>query len=499
MQSPDFLPIDFIIIGGSICGLSSAIALRRAGHNVTVFDIYPMFAPNPVESGCRLSPNSTKLYYRWGLEKQLREASVKATGNLFVAYDTGGVYGGHEWEEEVISETGGDFLCIHYHELRRILAEAAIELGTKIRAPMNVVSVHPHPERPWVTLENGELVYADVLVGCDGSAWKGWVTRTEILKAFGQVDVCESAGIQLYAMTVPDAALDNIKDAGLRAQLRHSLFTLLGAEYSAIGFPSKAEKTLEPELLLFVYGPPPDDRMEPAWAADKAETQRVIDNAGPLLRELVASAPGIICIPIVRRNSCPEWVHPDGRLIIMGEGAHPLILGTIFGVGMSTGDAAALGRVFSHLSRKDQIDSFLSAVQEVRKERIEDVMRRAAGNIFAVSIPPSVAAMHNRERDRQVDKGLKTLKGKRRIEPESSEQLIAAVENIFAIDPEDEADDWWVRWGALESRVARWTLSDGELGSDDDDDAEEEEEEEEEEEGPETPFGVKVVTEVHPH
>ena len=37
-QSTDFLPIDFIIIGGSICGLSTAISLRRAGHNVTVFD-----------------------------------------------------------------------------------------------------------------------------------------------------------------------------------------------------------------------------------------------------------------------------------------------------------------------------------------------------------------------------------------------------------------------------------------------------------------------------
>ena len=172
-------------------------------------------------------------------------------------------------------------------------------------------------------------------------------------------------------------------------------------------------------------------------------------------------------------------------------------------MGMSAGDAAALGRVFSHLSRKDQIDSFLSAVQEVRKERIEDVMRRAAGNIFAVSIPPSVAAMHNRERDRQVDKGLKTLKGKRKIEPESSEQLIAAVENIFAIDPEDEADDWWFRWGALESRVARWTLSDGELGTEDDEDDEEEEEEEvgdgEESRETMTPFGVTVVTEVHPH
>ncbi len=167
------------------------------------------------------------------------------------------------------------------------------------------------------------------------------------------------------------------------------------------------------------------------------------------------------------------------------------------------GDAAALGRIFSHLSRKDQIDGFLSAVQEVRKERVEDVMRRAAGNIFAVSIPPSVAAAHDREMDRQVEKGLQTLKGKRRIQPQSSEQLIAAVENIYAYDPEDEADNWWVRWGALESRAARWSLTDGEEVEDGE---AEPESEEEEKEAPtttwEAAFAVSeqvtvVTTEIH--
>ena len=30
-----------------------------------------------------------------------------------VNVDDGGVYGSHEWEDEVIGEAGGDFLCIH--------------------------------------------------------------------------------------------------------------------------------------------------------------------------------------------------------------------------------------------------------------------------------------------------------------------------------------------------------------------------------------------------
>ena len=83
--------------------------------------------------------------------------------------------------------------------LRRILAETAIELGATIRAPMKVASVHPDRERPWVTLENGEVVHGDVLVGCDGSAWKGWVTRTSILDALGEEETCgDPSGMQIY-------------------------------------------------------------------------------------------------------------------------------------------------------------------------------------------------------------------------------------------------------------------------------------------------------------
>ncbi len=39
------MPIEFLVVGGSIAGLSAAIALRRAGHKVTVFDI-----ENPFEA-----------------------------------------------------------------------------------------------------------------------------------------------------------------------------------------------------------------------------------------------------------------------------------------------------------------------------------------------------------------------------------------------------------------------------------------------------------------
>ena len=122
---------------------------------------------------------------------------------------------------------------------------------------------------------------------------------------------------------------------------------------------------------------------------------------------------------------------------------------------MSTGDAAVLGRVFSHLHRHEQIDSFLSAVQEIRKDRVNHVLHASAGNILAVSLPPGVAAARNADLRARNERGLKRLGEEvgMRASAESAEEMSHLVENIFGYDPEDEADNWWIQWGAVQERL----------------------------------------------
>lgn len=76
---------------------------------------------------------------------------------------------------------------------------------------------------------------------------------------------------------------------------------------------------------------------------------------------------------------------------------------------MAVGDAAALGRLFSHLHRREQISSFLSALQELRADRVEQVMRSAKSNIFAISLPPGIAEARNQELRERAEKGIRTL------------------------------------------------------------------------------------------
>ncbi|OSC97078.1 FAD/NAD(P)-binding domain-containing protein [Trametes coccinea BRFM310] len=464
MRTPDFLPIEFVIIGGAISGLSAAIALSRVGHKVTVLEVMDTFHDTPMGAGCRIPPNASKLYYRWGMQERLRSASVKSRGILFAQYDDGSVVGSHEWEEEVLEETGGDFLLMHYSDLRRILAESAEEHGATLRGGCQVVSIEPDSKRPYVTLATGEVVTADVVIGADGCHVPPYHCRRIILEALGQEDKETPTGMQLFNVLLPESALNQLDDKELVSQLRQTgkVFTWFGPGYGALGFPVKEPTSGEPLFTLFVYASRADKNMTIANAG-REELLESLKGCDPRLMQLAQHAQAIVCIPMVERPFLEDWVHPQGRVMAIGEAAHPIPAGSIYALGMAAGDGAVLGRLFSHLHRKDQIDAFLNAVPEIRAERVERVLRAALGNIFAVSLPPGIAEAHDRALRERAERGIKdlgTTNGGGAGTGQTSEEMMAAIERIFAYDPEDEADNWWVQWGLMQERAARMVVSD---------------------------------------
>ena len=120
---------------------------------------------------------------------------------------------------------------------------------------------------------------------------------------------------------------------------------------------------------------------------------------------------------------------------------------------MAAGDAAVLGRIFSHLHSKEQIDSFLSAVQEIREDRVKMVVEVAASNVLAIAPQPGYADSSQKQRSGE---GLRRLQNGKN---ETQSELAEMVEKIFGYDPEDQADDWWVQWGIMQERAGRWNLS----------------------------------------
>ena len=87
---------------------------------------------------------------------------------------------------------------VQHSDLRRILAECARDYGASIRCPVTVASVKADPEQPSVTLTDGEVIKADVVVCADGHTYPEHIGRKVLLGAWEEKDDFEFTGLQLF-------------------------------------------------------------------------------------------------------------------------------------------------------------------------------------------------------------------------------------------------------------------------------------------------------------
>ncbi|KAH7918240.1 FAD/NAD(P)-binding domain-containing protein [Leucogyrophana mollusca] len=436
------LSIDFLVVGGGIGGLACAIALRRVGHRVTVLektrdeDVAQMS-----HGGIRLPPNVAKILIHWGLGEQLKQIAVTSEAIELEIYETGYLLGVHVWDEEFLKETGGSYIFCHHVDLRRLLFETAVSLGAEIRGGANVVSVDG--DDCHVKLSTGETLRADVIVGADG--------RSSLIQR-------EIVGYDVYASTPCSSLLYNTTVPGplIRADPELSmfykkpytkLFVWFGNGRSAMGYPIGGKD----EFALHFWVPPSSGEDEPDhWGSeiDMSEMRRQLGECEPRLVKLVSMGSPPVRVPTKNVPPIEDWVHDEGRMVMIGEAAHPLPAGSIQGAALAVEDAAVLAKLFSHLISEDQIPSFLYAFQDLREGRCASVIASEQGNLTFQMMPK---CEQQEQRDKHMrakyDAGESPLAG-----GDAAEQW-EMLKELFGYDAEDEADDWWVKWGVLRERA----------------------------------------------
>ncbi|KAJ7354396.1 hypothetical protein DFH08DRAFT_854755 [Mycena albidolilacea] len=449
--------LKFIIVGASTAGLSSAIALKAAGHDVLVLERdSEVGGPRTIPTGgVRLPPNGCKILFDWGLEAEIRANAVVGEG--FTVYKYAGkdsdrdYLGTHRWDPELLSEARGDFLQMRHADLLRILYDAALREPSRrqtnghtsrstVTIEFGAEVVDADFDACSVTLRSGVVHRGDVLIGADGAS--GFI-RQRLLTEEDEPADDEFNGLAVYSAIIPKrlAVTDSELKKLYKYPQKNMVTFSVGSNRGAQAFLAGKDE----DVVFWVYTP--DSVQDGTWTQPaERNIKDIVGACDPLIERLALLSGPATCVQIKNHYELDSWVSDSGKVVVLGEAAHPFPIISLHTYSVAIEDGAFIGKIFSHTSDPGRIMEFLHAFQENRKPRCThiDLSERQYINVMALRDGPMQAARDaafraNEAAGRNVmDSGDLDL-----------QQMWDDMRTVFGYDPADDADEWWVSWGRL--------------------------------------------------
>lgn len=333
-----------LIAGGGIGGLTLGVALRRAGFSVRIFERAASL--RPVGAGITMQTNAILAFRTIGLDTAVAAAGHSMQRGAIL--DWRGRTLGTMFVSEMAAELGAPMIAIHRAQLQEVLQEALgpepLTLGTK------VVGFRDEPGGVVARLSDGTEARGDLLVGADGlrSTLRAQLLGDGEPRYAGYTSwrgVCDVPGVADPASTTETWG------RGLRfgvvpiSQGRTYWFATANAPASGIDAPDAHGE------LLSRFGD---------WHAP--------------IRELIEKTPAsaIFRTDIHDRPPVQSWAR--GRVVLLGDAAHPMTPNMGQGGGQAVEDAVVLARC---LASEADVPAALARFQAQRLPRANDFVLRS--------------------------------------------------------------------------------------------------------------------------
>ncbi|OQE82492.1 hypothetical protein PENNAL_c0036G01837 [Penicillium nalgiovense] len=360
MPSRTDSPLQIAIIGAGLGGLAAAVALRRQGHVVTVYERYDFAG----EVGASLSAasNGSRFLDEWGVD--VKAAKPVILKQLIM----------HNWSDGEVQSTYplGDYKS-KFGTLLKSAFEAPGE-GSKCELKVNFKATDVNAEDGVIQFENGATASADIIVAADG-------IRSLTRKQIGITPDFEMSTSCCYRCII---GADKLRSLGLEDYISNEAIEYwggMGINKIVMSPCSNGEV-----VSCYCFYPASHNNVrEDGWNIS-ASPQQLVDtfpDLDPRMKTLMLNAEDIKMWRLYKHQPYPYWV--KGKVCLLGDAAHPMMPDQSQGSCMAFEDAGALGLVF-HKNFRDEYGASegLALYENMRKERatrVQEASFRARENL----------------------------------------------------------------------------------------------------------------------
>ena len=129
------MSLKVIIIGAGIGGTAAAHALLRVGCEVRIYE--QVNAKTEVGAGIQISPNASRLLWRYGLAEALKQRAVRPAALEVRRWDDGATLSREDLGDTIEREYGAPYYHFHRADLLSVLSDAlpagALQTATALR------------------------------------------------------------------------------------------------------------------------------------------------------------------------------------------------------------------------------------------------------------------------------------------------------------------------------------------------------------------------------
>jgi len=351
------------INGAGIGGLAAAIALRKLGQDVVVYEQAARFSR--VGADINLTPNAVRALDGLGVGEALRETAARPTHRISRMWDTGEETSRLPMSDEAEQRYGAPQLTMHRADLMTAL-EAALP-AANVRLGHKAVSVAPTAQGATLHFADGSQEDVNILIGADG------IHSTVRTALFGQESPIFT-GVVAYRAVVPAERLAGVPNLGAFTKWWGT-----DAATQIVTFPLNRGR----DIFIFATVAQESWRHE-SWTTPGrvADLRSAYAGFHPEARALLDACNDVLISALYVRDPLPAW--SAGHVTLMGDACHPMMPFMAQGAGMAIEDGVVLARCLADAAcdGADAIPAALARYQSARHARTSRIQIGSRSNAW---------------------------------------------------------------------------------------------------------------------